>query len=45
MKNVLLKKFKNVCPNCGGNFTKRPIRPEKYLEKYPPSEKRIFNPK
>lgn len=21
--------FKNTCPNCGGNFTKRPIRPKK----------------
>ena len=37
--------FKNVCPNCGGNFTKRPIRPEHLLEKYPVSIKRILNPK
>jgi len=33
----------NVCPNCGGGFTKRPIRPsenhknENYLGKYPAS--------
>ena len=37
--------FKNVCPNCGGNFTKRPIRPKKLLEKYPASTVRIFKPK
>ena len=39
------KKFKNVCPNCGGNFTKRPIRPKKLLEKYPASTVRVFKPK
>ena len=25
-----------VCPNCGGNFEPRPIRPTELLEKYPP---------
>jgi hypothetical protein len=25
----------NQCPNCGGEFEKRPIRPENLLEKYP----------
>lgn len=34
----------NVCPNCGGGFEKRPIRPKRYLEKYPPSDKKISNP-
>lgn len=29
--------LENVCPNCGGGFTKRPIRPKKGLEKYPAS--------
>lgn len=28
--------LKGVCPNCGGNLEKRPIRPENLLEKYPP---------
>ena len=34
----------NVCPNCGGGFVTRPIRPkanlndDNYLGKYPPSE-------
>lgn len=34
----------NVCPNCGGGFEKRPIRPSKYLKKYPPSSEIIFKP-
>lgn len=37
--------FKKVCPNCGGNFVSRPIRPANLLEKYPASTKRIFKPK
>lgn len=24
-----------VCPNCGGNFERRPVRPESLLDKYP----------
>lgn len=31
----------DVCPNCGGNFTLRPVRPAKLLQKYPQSTKRI----
>jgi hypothetical protein len=27
-----------ICPNCGGEFQKRPIRPAELLSKYPPSE-------
>ncbi|WP_207461885.1 DUF1272 domain-containing protein [Azospirillum sp. SYSU D00513] len=26
-----------VCPNCGGNFVPRPIRPAGKLVKYPPT--------
>ncbi|MEO7325683.1 MAG: DUF1272 domain-containing protein [Dokdonella sp.] len=29
-----------VCPNCGGGFERRPIRPTALLEKYPPSTTR-----
>jgi hypothetical protein len=32
------------CPNCGGGFQARPIRPAALLEKYPPSMTRVFNP-
>jgi len=33
--------LKNVCPNCGGNFVKRPIRPKHLLAKYPASTERF----
>jgi hypothetical protein len=32
----------NVCPNCGGGFTPRPIRPAAMLEKRPPSTQRVL---
>lgn len=38
------QKLKFVCPNCGGDFVSRPIRPEKHLAKYPPSTERIYKP-
>jgi hypothetical protein len=40
------QKLSNVCPNCGGGFVPRPIRPAKEwrpgvsLAKHPPSQKR-----
>ncbi|MEO9806642.1 MAG: DUF1272 domain-containing protein [Reichenbachiella sp.] len=34
----------NVCPNCGGGFEKRPIRPKGGIAKHPPSGKLVFNP-
>jgi len=30
-----------VCPNCGGNFERRPIRPAKLLDKYPPGIEQV----
>ncbi len=36
--------LKDVCPNCGGNFQLRPVRPPNKLEKDPPSKERVFNP-
>lgn len=32
----------NQCPNCGGNFVPRPIRPAAKLEKFPASTRRIL---
>jgi uncharacterized protein len=32
----------NQCPNCGGNFVPRPIRPKSALEKSPASTKRVL---
>ena len=37
--------FKSVCPNCGGNFSKRPIRPLYLMDKYPASTLVIHKPK
>ena len=34
--------LKEVCPNCGGGFEKRPIRPENLLTKYPVSAKVVY---
>ena len=36
--------LEHVCPNCGGGFEKRPIRPRNLLEKYPVSTKVIHKP-
>ncbi len=36
--------LKGSCPNCGGNFTSRPIRPQSMLLKHPASTKRIIKP-
>lgn len=32
----------SVCPNCGGNFAPRPIRPEAHIVKHPPSSTRVL---
>jgi uncharacterized protein len=34
----------NVCPNCGGAFVPRPIRPREPLSRNPASTKRVHNP-
>ena len=34
--------FHGICPNCGGNFAPRPIRPAAKLTKYPPSTERVL---
>jgi hypothetical protein len=34
--------FAGVCPNCGGNFTLRPIRPAAALERHPASTVRVL---
>ncbi len=31
-----------VCPNCGGNFVPRPIRPAALLAANPPSTRRVL---
>ena len=39
-----VEKLQNVCPNCGGGFQPRPVRPSPMLEKFPISDKRILKP-
>ena len=34
-------RFANTCPNCGGNFVERPIRPQDKLMKFPASTQRF----
>ena len=34
----------NVCPNCGGGFERRPIRPKGKLLKNPPEKKEYLKP-
>ncbi|MDB4534533.1 DUF1272 domain-containing protein [Vicingaceae bacterium] len=36
--------LKNVCPNCGGGFEKRPTRPAKELKKNPARKDKVFKP-
>lgn len=36
------EEYNGKCPNCGGGFTQRPVRPENLLEKYPASTKRVL---
>ena len=38
------RRFGGVCPNCGGDFTRRPIRPAPLLERFPASVKRVLKP-
>jgi hypothetical protein len=34
--------LRNVCPNCGGELVRRPVRPAKMLLKHPASTKRVL---
>ena len=33
-----------VCPNCGGDFVRRPVRPAAMLVKHPASRRRVTKP-
>lgn len=35
------QRFSGVCPNCGGELVRRPIRPAALLARHPASTKRI----
>lgn len=34
-------RFDNVCPNCGGGFVPRPVRPKEMLARFPASAQRF----
>ena len=37
-------RLQGICPNCGGELVRRPIRPASKLAANPPSAERIFKP-
>lgn len=37
-KDCVNGELNGVCPNCGGNFESRPVRPPAMLRKYPPAD-------
>ena len=36
--------LRGMCPNCGGELLRRPIRPAHALAKHPASTERVFKP-
>ncbi len=38
------KLLDGVCPNCGGELIRRPIRPASALARHPASTERVFKP-
>jgi len=34
-------RFAGVCPNCGGDLVRRPVRPAALLARYPASSERV----
>jgi hypothetical protein len=36
--------LQNVCPNCGGELVRRPVRPTEKRLTAPPSGKRVYKP-
>lgn len=41
-KTCVETRLNQTCPNCGGNFVSRPIRPAELLNKNPASTKRVL---
>lgn len=37
-------RLNGACPNCGGGFSPRPVRPAHLLERFPPSRERVHKP-
>jgi uncharacterized protein len=43
-RDCVERNLKGVCPNCGGEFTRRPRRPDSMLKRHPASTERVFKP-
>jgi len=43
-RNCVEEILKNVCPNCGGGFEKRPVRPKNLLGKYHTRKDKVLKP-
>ena len=41
-RDCVQTRLHGVCPNCGGNFAPRPIRPAANLARHPASTERVF---
>ncbi len=37
-------KLAGICPNCGGELVRRPVRPASKLAAYPATTERVFKP-
>ncbi|NBW51757.1 MAG: DUF1272 domain-containing protein [Betaproteobacteria bacterium] len=37
-------KLNGICPNCGGELVRRPVRPVAKLANHPPTAERVFKP-
>lgn len=37
-------RLNNVCPNCGGELVRRPVRPATRLARHPASTTRVYKP-
>lgn len=43
-RSCVENRLAGVCPNCGGGFSPRPIRPAAALARFPASTERVFKP-
>ena len=43
-RDCAAERLHGICPNCGGGFQPRAVRPAHLLQKYPASSKRVHNP-
>ena len=42
--DCVAQRLHGVCPNCGGELVRRPIRPAAALARHPASTERVFKP-